>query len=601
MNSQSEHDLNKHQDPDQATSLPNVSIENITSEQNDSNLNNDTELIINKQTSVYVIDSTGRLSLIDMNSQNFQETNDRILNSPPQISQGNQNDDLASLLKSFNLYDELYTFLKGKHINVEGLKYIQKHHMDKLFEGFDNFNTRIVFEHKLGIWQSSNGIFNLSSQSTLTNQSIASWIRETNSPSCSPSYSPSSNSNASESDIMVFDILNKTEQGKALITNYKKNNNLKPEDRTNVVRKIIQHYTENNKNLSVKGCAKLAEQIVSIFPTEQKATYYVPGVKRGPPKGKLYDRYRGQRRAMKKLGVYECPSTSNAKKTKVQADVVEEDINKDSLSEVELLSIFNQLKHNRNWEIVLPQWVQTVRLRREMIDKNNDSGLSQIFLDWPLYKYSKAQELIEIDYKFMKPGKTFQFEKWEIFCRHALDFFSERIKTSFLKTYLHDFRIKLDSGMLDMDNINLGYVQLLHGVLTPAARKFQGKSKKFTIDDSVSAFNLEVKQAADIDSFLDKRREECLQQKVKLQPLIIVVGEKFSFKDFYVAIDNVKYKMQSYLECIDFYLKMTYVLNIEYPPQCLSVWTFIQIFLFEIDDGDIIPSVQTFINDILHS
>lgn len=149
---------------------------------------------------------------------------------------------------------------------------------------------------------------------------------------------------------MVFDILNKTEQGKALITNYKKNNNLKPEDRTNVVRKIIQHYTENNKNLSVKGCAKLAEQIVSIFPTEQKvikkfttyfqvffliklliptqATYYVPGVKRGPPKGKLYDRYRGQRRAMKKLGVYECPSTSNAKKTKLQADVVEEDINK---------------------------------------------------------------------------------------------------------------------------------------------------------------------------------------------------------------------------------------------------------------------------------
>lgn len=66
----------------------------------------------------------------------------------------------------------------------------------------------------------------------------------------------------------------------------------------------------------------------------------------------------------------------------------------DSLSERELQSICNQLKHNRNWEIVLKQWVDTLKLRREMIDSNNDPGLQQIFLDWPLYKYSKAQELV---------------------------------------------------------------------------------------------------------------------------------------------------------------------------------------------------------------
>lgn len=175
MNSQSEDDRITFQDPNPSASVPNASLENITSEQNDLDSSNGTELVINQQT-VYVIDGTGCINQVDMNPQNIQETSDGIF----LISEENQNDELASLLKSFNLYDELYIFLKGKtntksfiflfdtsnvnmfkilsgkHINIEGLKYIQKHHIDKLFEGFDNFNARIIFEHKLGIWQSAN-------------------------------------------------------------------------------------------------------------------------------------------------------------------------------------------------------------------------------------------------------------------------------------------------------------------------------------------------------------------------------------------------------------------------------------------------------------
>lgn len=79
---------------------------------------------------------------------------------------------------------------------------------------------------------------------------------------------------------------------------------------------------------------------------------------------------------------------------------------------------------------------------------------------------------------------------------------------------------------------------------------------------------------------------------------IIVVGELFKYNQFYVSLDNVKFKLDSYIDCIDFYLKLSYVLNIQYPPQCLCVWVFIQKFFFNIQDGPKIPAVQTFLNDL---
>lgn len=68
--------------------------------------------------------------------------------------------------------------------------------------------------------------------------------------------------------VSVKEILEKTESGKSLIRSYSETGTLAPSDRTNLVHKVIQHFIENEKHLSVKHCSSLAEQIIKLFPTE---------------------------------------------------------------------------------------------------------------------------------------------------------------------------------------------------------------------------------------------------------------------------------------------------------------------------------------------
>lgn len=83
------------------------------------------------------------------------------------------------------------------------------------------------------------------------------------------------------------------------------------------------------------------------------------------------------------------------------------------------------------------------------------------------------------------------------------------------------------------------------------------------------------------------------------QPLVIVVGDDFAYTHFFVEVDGMKYKFSSYLEAVDYCFKILFVLNLKYPNECMSVWYFIQKFLYGIEEtsGEF-PVVDTLISDI---
>lgn len=141
-------------------------------------------------------------------------------------------------------------------------------------------------------------------------------------------------------------------------------------------------------------------------------------------------------------------------------------------------------------------------------------------------------------------------------------------------------------------------MKLLHAVLTPTTKVVRGVHKKHTISDSQKSFTLPVQQAIDIDDILLKKREDYIKTKTTLQPLLVIVGNEFDYKNFYVFLDDSKFLFDSYLEALQFCFKLMYVLNLKYPIECISVWTFIQKFLFEISDECINPVVDTFIRDL---
>ncbi|XP_055921705.1 uncharacterized protein LOC129952854 [Eupeodes corollae] len=108
--------------------------------------------------------------------------------------------------------------------------------------------------------------------------------------------------------------------------------------------------------------------------------------------------------------------------------------------------ICDELKQNRDWDTVIKQWKQTMSMRRDMISQSNDNDIQTVLQEWPLYKFSRAPELIAMDFDFLRPNNGFDFSKWEQFSKIAIKFFSERVKCSGLKSYLNEVK-----GMADLD------------------------------------------------------------------------------------------------------------------------------------------------------
>lgn len=66
----------------------------------------------------------------------------------------------------------------------------------------------------------------------------------------------------------VKDILSETADGVYLLQMYEEKKMLTPDNRRFIVNKVVQRSIENLTPISVAKCKDLAQQIVSIFPTE---------------------------------------------------------------------------------------------------------------------------------------------------------------------------------------------------------------------------------------------------------------------------------------------------------------------------------------------
>lgn len=142
-------------------------------------------------------------------------------------------------------------------------------------------------------------------------------------------------------------------------------------------------------------------------------------------------------------------------------------------------------------------------------------------------------------------------------------------------------------------------LQLIHATLVPSSKVIEGKRVKYSIRDSQQAFTLLVSQSNEVDSFLNQKRKACVQSKTNMQPLILGVGQPFQYSHFYVAVDDEKFKFESYLEALKYCFKLMFVLNLKYPNECLAVWIFIQKFFFLIYNSyEKFPIVETLISDM---
>ncbi|KAF0754168.1 Uncharacterized protein FWK35_00019550 [Aphis craccivora] len=139
------------------------------------------------------------------------------------------------------------------------------------------------FTHKLQEWQKCNSIVNLPA-----NNISSLSIQQTTPPSIK---------------ICLQEVLNSTTTGKMILDYYKINNKFNNSIRTLLVDVIISYIITKQIPMSVNLASSIGSDIVKMFQSEVKDTYFMKDGLNKNPKGKLYAKYYNSMRTLKISGL----------------------------------------------------------------------------------------------------------------------------------------------------------------------------------------------------------------------------------------------------------------------------------------------------------
>lgn len=96
-------------------------------------------------------------------------------------------------------------------------------------------------------------------------------------------------------------------------------------------------------------------------------------------------------------------------------------------------------------------------------------------------------------------------------------------------------------------------------------------------------FVTHVTSDADVRQIITERRNKFAEFGLTLQPFVIIVGPNLSeMRSYLVIVNNTMYVLPNILAAIDVCFKVTWVINAQYPAECLSTWLFIQKALYKL-------------------
>ncbi|XP_047984445.1 uncharacterized protein LOC125224968 [Leguminivora glycinivorella] len=452
----------------------------------------------------------------------------------------------------------------------------------ELKELVPNLKERILF--KKGLQKIRGIIHETASEDTA---SISDELVSPSSPSSTISSGISEwGTEKSHEQIDLKDILKTTSFGELCLASPDKP--LNNAARNQIVRIIVEYHIKRYKRMTSQDFDTLSNQIVKLFPSEYKETYYIPT--------KLPTRYRNQIRVLRKAGVKPLPTSSDN-----SSDTNDDNIPGSSAAGIspEVAEEYKLwLKFNKEpWTDILDKWNQTRKYRLAYIAEERYTILD-ILTEWPSLKMSLGYKLVEADFDAMHPHCELNlFKKWPLFMAKA---------RPILKN-LKSPDVNLLDEELEEDARDYIFFKLMSYKMPPTVKvpiKENGKKRfyKPSIVESQNSFILHVTNQSEIKTKLEQYQKMHLARGTTFQPLVIVVGPTSrDLQHFYVAVESVLYKVDQLLKAVDVCFKLFNTVNLQYPLECLSVWQFIQRFFYDFQNKNDkkISCVYCFISDLM--
>ncbi|KAB0799883.1 hypothetical protein PPYR_07763 [Photinus pyralis] len=403
---------------------------------------------------------------------------------------------------------------------------------------------------------------------------------------------------ASNHQTHLLAYLNSINDGKEILQAYRLNKELK---RRLLVKLIIDRELSGDANRSIlkNRFELLSQQIVDIFPTESKFTYYISPRRdaAGKPisaQGKLYDKYSNTRKKYIKLELAENRGKTKKRNYSESIDVP------GVLTTPEIDTALNWLHFNvGDWPKIISQWKLTSSVRIQTF-KNEDTTIDQYFDLYPALKMPLGHELILIDFITVLPAVNLDIGvKWDILHKSIIRVGSRKkcpIINKIIETHITENEfLTISKNQIEKTAALLVLPLLFPSIVRKKKSKDIHKYSKAELD-----FVMYVEKEEDLRKVLEEREKRHQIHKTTEQPQIIIIGNVANPKNF-VKINEVLYEVECPLKALDICFKSFFVFNASYPASCEQCWVFVQkkIYNIETETDPSFISTNSVYSDIL--
>lgn len=133
-----------------------------------------------------------------------------------------------------------------------------------------------------------------------------------------------------------------------------------------------------------------------------------------------------------------------------------------------------------------------------------------------------------------------------------------------------------------------------------AAIGYGPKRWRPTVKNSKNSVFKRVFSRDSITRAVRARNIERVKNQITEHPLIYGVGEHLDeMTDFYVALGDILYKFNSFIEALDASFKCFKVLQLDYPKESINFWTFVDLVFYKTDNQQNSPSIVALVNSLI--
>ena len=85
--------------------------------------------------------------------------------------------------------------------------------------------------------------------------------------------------------------------------------------------------------------------------------------------------------------------------------------------------------------------------------------------------------------------------------------------------------------------------------------------------------------------------------KKSIQPFLLCIGTAVdNITEIYIYFDQIKYSFKLFRRAADILFKIFHLFNLKYPEACLTFWTFVEKYFFNMDPSETFPRVELLVD-----